>query len=279
MKFGDVMGELSAYTQSRIVVLPVPFGKEGTWLKGSEKGPAAIIDASQHLELYDIETGSEVFKKGIFTAPPVKGKTSKAVIAALERRMGKYLDEGKFVCVLGGNHQISAGPVRACRKKYRDVSVLHLDAHTDRRDTFLGSKTNHGCVVSRIKESVKKVVSVGIRSMDSSELKSAKQDTVVYASEVMKSDAWHRKVLNNLSKNVYVTVDLDVFDPGIMPSVGTPEPGGLDWYQVTGLLRKVFARKNVVGCDVVELAPASNKAPDFLAAKLAYKMMSYKFRK
>ncbi|MHC4207939.1 MAG: agmatinase [Planctomycetota bacterium] len=277
--FGDLPAEYSTLDSSRIVVIPVPYDHTSTWIKGADTGPAAIIEASAHMELYDIETDSEVYKKGIFTAGPVDGQElPEDMVKSIAEQVRQYLNNNKFVVVLGGEHSVSIGAVRAQIENNAEITVLQLDAHSDLRDEYEGSKYNHACTMARIAE-LSPIVQVGIRSMDSSEKKALDTDRVIFAREISTNKTWIEKVLSKLSQNVYVTIDLDVFDPSIMPSTGTPEPGGLLWYDVLGLLRTVFENSNVVGFDVVELCPNErNKAPDFLAAKLIYKLLSYKFR-
>ena len=276
--FADLPEEYSAAEYAKVVLIPVPYDRTSTWMKGADKGPSAIIEASTHMELYDIETDSEVYKKGIFTAEPENyPELPEDMVDKVAEQVQKYLENGKFVVVVGGEHSVSLGPVKAHIKNYTDITVLQLDAHSDLRDEYNGSKYNHACVMARIVE-LCPVVQVGIRSMDTSEKKTLDKNHVIFASEISTNKNWIEKVLPKLSKNVYLTVDLDVFDPSIMASTGTPEPGGLFWYDVLRLLRAVFEEKNVVGFDVVELCPEqSNKAPDFLAAKLVYKLLSYKF--
>lgn len=286
--FGDLPEEYSNYKDSSIVVLPVPFDKTSTWIKGSDRGPRAIIEASKNLEFYDIETKSEVYKKGIFTEKGIIAKNSKEMINRAYKKVKNLLNDKKFVVVLGGEHTVSLGAIKAHAEFFKDINILHLDAHTDMRDSYEGSRYNHACVMSRVKEVLESrvrsselrkgdILSVGIRSMDSSELTNINSRSIFYASGMYKSEGWVNKVVKRLHKNVYITVDLDVFDPSIMPSVGTPEPGGLDWYQVTSLLKNVSENKNIIGFDVVEFCPSENKAPDFLAAKLVYKLLSLIF--
>jgi len=275
--FGDLPEEYSALANAGVVVIPVPFDRTSTWLKGADKGPAAIIEASTHMELYDIETDSEVYKKGIFTAEPVDGQQlPEGMVEMVAGQVQKYLENDKFVVVVGGEHSVSIGSARAHVANNTDITVLQLDAHSDLRDEYEGSKYNHACAMARIAE-LCPIVQVGIRSMDSSEKKALDTSRVIFAREIFTNKNWIENVLSKLSENVYVTIDLDVFDPSIMPSTGTPEPGGLLWYDVLGLMRTVFENRNVVGFDVVELCPDKrNKAPDFLAAKLIYKLLSYK---
>jgi len=275
--FGDLPKEYSALENAGVVIIPVPFDRTSTWLKGADKGPTAIIEASAHMELYDIETDSEVYKKGIFTAEPVDGQQlPEDMVEAVTEQVQKYLENDKFVVVVGGEHSVSIGSARAHAANNAGITVLQLDAHSDLRDEYEGSKYNHACAMARIVE-LCPIVQVGIRSMDSSEKEALDTSRVIFAREISTNKSWIEKVLSKLSENVYVTIDLDVFDPSIMPSTGTPEPGGLLWYDVLGLMRTVFENRNVVGFDIVELCPDErNKAPDFLAAKLIYKLLGYK---
>lgn len=295
--FGGLPEEFSNYKNSGIVVLPIPFDKTSSWIKGADRGPNAIIEASKNMELYDIETNSEIYKRGICTLKAVVSKDSKKMVDKAYSQVRELLQDKKFVISLGGEHTVSLGPIKAHAEKFDDMSILHLDAHSDRRDSYEGDKLSHACVMERAGEvlgfkpacpvgrgsrvqgsKTQNIVSVGIRSMDSSELKNIKGQKIFYASGIHKSKNWIKEAVKNLTRNVYVTIDLDVFDSGIMPSTGTPEPGGLNWYQVIDLLEAVSKNKNIVGFDVVELCPSSNKAPDFLAAKLIYKLLSLKFR-
>ena len=246
-------------------------------MKGSDKGPRAIIEASKNLELYDIETRSEVYKKGIFTEKEIVSNSVQDMINKTYRRVKRVLHDKKFAVVLGGEHTVSIGSIKAYAEFFKHMSILHLDAHSDMRDSYEGSRYSHACVMSRIKEVTENFVSVGIRSMDSSELKNINEDSIFYASHIYASKDWIHEVTKKLSENVYITLDLDVFDPSVMPSTGTPEPGGLDWYQVVHLLEDVSKYKNIVGFDIVELCPSLSKAPDFLAAKLIYKLLSLSF--
>lgn len=267
----------ATYGAASIVVLPIPFDKTSTWMKGADKGPAALIEASQYLEFYDIETDSEVLNKGIFTAAPIRAVSSEALIKRTDSTVSRYLADNKFVVVLGGEHSVSVGVIKAYARQHDDLSILHLDAHADSRDFYEGSRFNHACVIARAREYTNNIISVGIRSMDVSERAGMERKRMFFAHEIYDTNAWIPKAVRLLSENVYVTIDVDVFDPGIMPSTGTPEPGGLGWYQVLKLLRAVSKVKRIVGFDVVELCPSSAKASDFLAAKLVYTLISYVF--
>lgn len=275
--YGGLSPKYSDYAKAKIVILPIPFDETSTWGKGADKGPAAIIEASGNMEVYDIETKSEVYKQGIHTTKPITTKNSKQMIAQGYERTKQYLADDKFVVTLGGEHSIPHGPIKAYAEKFKNLSVLHFDAHTDRRKEYGGTPYSHASIIARVEEMVNNVVSVGIRSLDISELP-LKKNKIFYAEKIRGKDGWMKKVIKELSAVVYITIDLDVFDPAYLPSTGTPEPGGMDWHTVIKLLKLVANKKNIVGLDVVELAPnPTEKSSDFLAAKLIYKILSYKF--
>jgi agmatinase len=277
--FADIPKEYSHIDRAKIVIIPVPYDQTSTWIKGADKGPDAIIAASANLELYDIETDTEVYKKGVYTDKVVQvGSSPQQMVEKVEQRVRCHLGNDKFVAVLGGEHSVSIGAVRAHAEKNQKMTVLQLDAHADLREEYNGSKYNHACVMARIRE-LCPVIQVGIRSMDASEKIYLDPAKVFFAKDIYSQTNWINMAVSKLSEKVYLTIDLDVFDPSIMPSTGTPEPGGLLWYEALSLLRTVFEQRDVIGFDVVELCPnENNKAPDFLAAKLVYKLLSYKFR-
>lgn len=284
--FCGVEKRYTSYKTAKIVILPVPYDGTSTYGKGADKGPDAIIKSSGYVELYDIETQSEIYLQGIFTAPflNVTNKDDpEVVIKKIQDAIKKYLKDNKFVVMLGGEHSISTGFARALHEKYKNMSVLHFDAHGDTREEYLGSKYNHACVMARIREFVPSLVQVGIRSIDIEEIKTKKANQhIFFAHEIHdpNNKAWMQKAIDKLTGDVFISIDLDVFDPAIMPSTGTPEPGGMRWYQTLEFLEKVISQKNIIGFDVVELAPnKENTAPDFLAAKLIYRMLSMIFIK
>ena len=276
--FGGEDALCAEYGPAKIIVLPVPYDATATWQSGAHLGPKAILEASAHVELYDIDTDSEVYLQGIHTVREASFPESPEDLApVMMRHISSFIRDGKFPVILGGNHSITPGAVQGVKDHYSDLTVLQLDAHTDLRDSYHGSSFNHACVMARIKE-LCPIVQVGIRSMDREELKGINRSRVFFARDLFFSNDWAARVVELLSANVYITIDLDVFDPSIMPSTGTPEPGGLGWYQVMELLAGVAKKRNVTGFDVVELMPnALNKAPDFLAAKLTYQFLSYIF--
>lgn len=276
--FAGLPAKYSNPRDSKIVVVPVPYDGTSTWIKGADRGPQAIIDASRNLELYDIETDSEVYRQGIFTDAPVDVSSSPdEMVQAVRHRIGGHLDNGRFTVTIGGEHSVSIGAVAAHAAQFSGMSVLQLDAHSDLRDAYGGSRFNHACVMARVKEACP-IVQVGIRSMDVSEKPSMDRDRVFFAKDIHGGVGWCDRVVEKLAERVYITIDLDVFDPSIMPSTGTPEPGGLLWYEVLALLRAVCQRRSVVGFDIVELCPIrDNWAPNFLAAKLIYQLLSCVF--
>ncbi len=270
--------EFSNFETSKIVILPVPFDKTTTYGKGTDKGPEGLIEASRNLELYDIETDSEVYKHGIHTAEAIDADTSEKMLKDTYEATKQLLEKGKFIGIIGGEHSISSAPIRAFAEHFPGLTVLQFDAHADLQPAYEGNPLSHASVMARVKEmkNVKKIVSVGIRSMSSEELPLVDKDNTFYAHAL--TGDWMSQVLARLDGPIYITFDIDAFDSSLMPSTGTPEPGGLFWNETMQLLKKVLKEKNVVGFDVVELAPNSNnQAPDYLAAKLVYKILSYKF--
>lgn len=263
---------------SKIVLIPVPYDGTSTWQKGADKGVDAFLEASENMELYDIETNTEVYKEGIHLTDFVTENSSpENMVEAVHTVTKKYINKNKFVTILGGEHSISIGTIRAFNEYYNNLTVLHIDAHADLRKEYEGSTCNHACAVYEANQNTN-LVQVGIRSMDICETRVMNREKVFFAHEMATNEYWMDDVIDQLTDNVFITFDLDAFDPSIMPSTGTPEPGGLFWYETLDFLKKVFSQKNVVGFDLVELCPNSNdKSPDFLAAKLYYKMLSYKF--
>jgi agmatinase len=278
--FGGLLKKFSEYKTAKIAVLPIPFDHSVSWQKGAAKGPAAIIAASQQVELYDIEMDKEVYRQGIFTAKPVVTENPQKMIKEAYARTSAFLKDQKFVISLGGDHSVALGPIMAHHDYLGAISVLHLDAHADMRDSYDGNKYSHASVMARVKELGLNIVSVGIRSMDITEKSAWKKGNLFLAADIynLNEKKWIAEVVKKLGKKVYISLDVDVFDSSLVSSTGTPEPGGLGWYQVMHLLRAVCEAREVVGCDVVELAPANNnKAADFLIAKMIYKLLSYKF--
>ena len=279
--FGDFTPEQIAYDTAEVAILPVPYDGTSTWIKGADRGPEALLDASFNLEFYDIETGTEVYKRGIATLDPVLEDSSPEAMAdEVERRMERILADGKFPVLIGGEHSVSIGAFRAVARRYPSLSILQLEAHSDMRDEYEGSACNHACVMARAKELTPHITQVGIRSTAREELHNIDSKRTFYAHRIAEDDSWVERVSAQLGDEVYITIDLDVFDPAYLPSTGTPEPGGLSYREVMALLRRVIREHRVVGLDVVELCPnPAAKASDFLAAKLIYQFLSELYAK
>jgi len=266
------------YDHSDIIIVPVPYDGTSTWMKGSDRGPDAIMEASVNLEFYDVETGTEVHKRGIHTIDPVAVNSSpEALVEAVFNTVHKLFSEKKFPVTVGGNHTISIGAVKAAAAEFESLTILQLDAHSDLRQEYEGSKYNHACAMARAREYAP-VVQVGIRSMAAEEIPYADRQRIFFAHELYYAKTLYERAVSLLTENVYVTIDLDVFDPSVMPSTGTPEPGGPDYYERMHFLRDVALKRNIVGFDVAELCPMpSGKYPEFVAAKVIYQFLSYIF--
>ncbi|MCH2489253.1 MAG: agmatinase [Flavobacteriales bacterium] len=276
--YAGISKEYAALETSKIVLIPVPYDGTSTWQKGADKGPEAFLKASENMELYDIETQTEVYKQGVYlTDPIVENSSAEAVVEAVYKRTKEYILRNKFVTIFGGEHSISIGTIRAFNECFDNLTVLHIDAHADLRKEYEGSSCNHACAVYEASQTTN-LIQVGIRSMDVAETTVLDEDKTWFAHDLANDDYWVDNVIDALGENVFITFDLDALDPSIMPSTGTPEPGGLLWYETLQFLQQVFEHKNVVGFDIVELCPNEvDKSSDFLAAKLYYKMLSYKF--
>ena len=277
--FAGIESEYSDKDKSQIYLRSIPYDGTSTWGKGADKGFEAFLDAAENMELYDIETRSEVFERGIYILPELNGFGSpEEMYEKVYHTTRELLKEQKFLTFFGGEHSISIGIIKAFYEHFENLTILQIDAHADLRPSYDGTKFNHACAVYDASRNCN-LVQIGIRSMDILEEEFMNRDKVFFAHEIHADNTWMPSCVDLLSDNVYITFDLDAFDPSIMPATGTPEPGGLHWYQTMDLLKKVFKEKNVVGFDIVELAPIEGlKHPQFLAAKLFYKMLSYKFQ-
>lgn len=277
--FCGLPSEYSSREKSRVLILPVPYEQTTSYQGGTRNGPAAILAASRYLELYDEELDRELHLMGIHTLPELEPHMAgpDQMVRRVQEAVSPLIEGGQMVAILGGEHSCSVGAVRAYVERCPGLSVLHLDAHADLRDSYQDTPYSHACAMRRIVEYVP-AVHVGLRSLSLEEMQFIRQKRLpaIFAREVLQGKGWQEKVLANLSPEVYLTIDLDVLDPSIMPSVGTPEPGGLLWDPVLALIREVARQKRIVGFDVVELAPLPGLvAPDFLAAKLVYKLIGY----
>jgi len=276
--FGWLDPEHSEYGRARAVVLPVPYDSTTTARAGTREGPQAIIDASADMELYDLVLDREPFRAGIHTLPElaVHAGSPEAMVARVQQVAGELIDDGKLVVTLGGEHSITIGATLAHAERFPRISVLYLDAHADFRQEYLDTPFNHACALRRIAEKGVPAVHVGMRSADRDELGALRDSGIPSfpAHTFRHPGAVAERVIAGLRDEVYISVDLDVFDSGLLPAVGTPEPGGLGWYDVTDLLAEVARQRRIVGFDLMELAPEYGpRASAQLAAKLAYRML------
>ena len=280
-QFGGALPETTTFDEAAAVILPAPLDRTTSYVPGTRNGPHEILVASSHMELWDEETQTDVHSIGIFTLPEMDFPfgTMDEVTREIRRVASELVKRGKFPVVLGGEHSITPAVVGAVAEKYAGLSVLQIDAHADLRESFMGTRHNHACAMRRTLEFAR-TTQVGIRSLSPEEAADAPTlPTEIFYDYNMREDPdWIDRIVDSLTDTVYITIDVDGFDPAIMPATGTPEPGGLAWYEALALLRRVIERRNVVGCDLVELSPmGGNVAPNFLCAKLIYKILSYRF--
>jgi len=276
--FGALQGELADYDKAKVIMLPVPFDATTSYKSGTRDGPHAIIDASRYVEFYDEEAKKNFSEIGICTLDEMEvANDAKATIDRVYEVTKTILDDGKKFVMLGGEHSLTSGAVRAFKEKYDNLSVLHLDAHADMADENSESKWDHGCTARRVYE-ICPIVLAGIRSLDGEQAEFMKKEKipVFFAHEIFtsKNDDWMDEAISKLTDTIYLTIDLDALDPSLMPSVGTPQPGGFQWFTLLKFLRKLARTKNVVGFDLMELMPIPGlHAPNFTAAKLTYKLI------
>lgn len=268
---------IEADSNPAAAILPVPYDGTSTWRKGADAGPAALLEASAAVEVYDIETASEPWRRGIRTLQPLRCPPApEDMVRAVEEGVARVFEAGQLPVVIGGEHSVTIGAVYAAADRYPDLTVLQIDAHADTRESYEGSAFNHACVMARARERCS-IVQVGIRSVDGEEMPGLDLNRVFWAHDLRDRPAagWAAAVTELLGPHVYVTIDLDAFDPSLIPATGTPEPGGLGWYQVNDLLRAVVRSSTVVGFDVVELLPAPGEhASSFAAAKLVHRFLA-----
>lgn len=279
---------IATYSEAKAVILPIPYEKTTTYRKGCQNGPEAIIEASDQLEAYDIELQREICQElGIFTHKAIASTitnpnlTPEAMLEITTRKVSQLIADGKFVIALGGEHSITQGVVTAYHQMLNEpFTVIQIDAHGDMRHSYEGSIYNHACVMRRILDLGLPTLPIGIRSicLEEAKLIKAKQIPVIWAKDIYYRSNWIKTALQQITtESVFITIDLDGIDPSLMPGVGTPEPGGLNWYELTQFLQAVFARHRVIGCDVMELAPTQDSVgSEFIAAKLIYKLLGYK---
>jgi agmatinase len=284
MNFGGIEEpEYSSFDASRILVWPVSYEGTVSYGTGTGAGAMAIVDASRNMELYEEETDSEVYKVGIHTLPEfMPRETPEAMMSELYEETRRLLGSGKFICMLGGEHSVSAPVIKAHHEKYENLSVLQIDAHADLRDTYDGTPHSHASIMARVVKDLRiPSVQVGIRSISGDEARSLKDGLptrIFWARDIVGRTDWIDDAIDALTDNVYLTIDIDGLDPSIMPTTGTPEPGGLGWYETLTLIRRLAEKKNVIGMDLVEYSYFENyDAPAFLCSKLVYKSLAYIF--
>jgi len=270
------------FNSARAVIIPAPFDGTTTYRAGTREGPRAILSASRELEFFDEETGTEVFREGIFTLEelPVNVSSPREMVREVREACEFVAEAGKLPVLLGGEHLLSLGMVEALAKKYPDLKILHLDAHSDLREEYQGSAYSNACIM-RLASRHASLVQVGIRALTREEYEFIELNHIpcFFAYKLHRDPTLWRAIPEILDgANVYISIDLDAFDPAIMPAVGTPEPGGLGWYETLAMLREVIGRANIVGFDIMELLPVPQNPPsEFFAARLLYKLLSYIF--
>ena len=281
MAFGGAMPIMRPFKESKVVILPVPVDRTTSYVSGTRNGPREILEASSHMELWDEEVGADVHGVGIFTLPAMElpfGEMA-PLMDEIQRVATAVLARDKFLVTLGGEHSITPPLVAAAAARFKGLSVLQIDAHADLRDSYMGTPHNHACAMRRSLDHAR-LTQVGIRSLSAEEADAAPglNTTIFYDATMRRDPQWIERVVDTLTGPVYITIDVDGMDPAIMPATGTPEPGGLSWYEILALLRATIAKKTVVACDVVELSPLPGlMAPNFLCAKLIYKILTYRF--
>jgi N1-aminopropylagmatine ureohydrolase len=285
MNFGGIdEEEFSSFEKARVLVLPVSYEGTVSFGTGTGEGAMAIIDASRNMELYEEETDSEVYKIGIHTLEEFKPKeTPEAMMDSLYAFTKDLLASDKFLCMLGAEHSVSAPIIRAHAEKYHNLSVLQIDAHADLRDEYDGTRHSHASIMARVVKDLRiPSVQIGIRSISADEaraLDAGLPTKIFWAKDIVGRIDWIDEAVDSLTENVYLTIDIDGLDPSLVPTTGTPEPGGLGWYETLYLIRKLAERRRVVGMDLVEFSKAENSdAPAFLCAKLVYKSLAYIFQ-
>jgi agmatinase len=278
-KFAGIDEKYCSYDGAAVLLQSIPYDGTSTWGKGADRGFAAFLEALEHMELYDIETDSEAYRHGVHILPDIQeNETPESVFELVYAKTRELLASNKYLTFFGGEHSVSIGVIKAFYEKYENLTVLQLDAHADLRESYGGTRYNHATALHDASQNTR-LIQVGIRSADVSEMQYLDRQTCYFAEEIYGDEAWMSESIAQMTDQVYLTIDLDVFDPSIMPATGTPEPGGLLWNTTIKYLRKVFEAKTVVGFDIVEFAPIEGlHSPQFLVAKLYYKLLSYKYK-
>ena len=280
-QFGGVLPSPRTWQESEAIILPVPFERTTSYGQGTRNGPRELLLASAQVELWDEELSIDVHGRGMFTAPEMDltAASIDEAVSTIEDVAGRFMDLKKFLVTLGGEHSITSPLVGAAVTRTPGLSVLQFDAHADLRDSYLEERHSHACAMRRTLEHAP-TVQVGIRNISEEEMKAlpSLKTRIFYDWNMREDPRWMEKAVDALSDDVYITIDLDALDPGLMPAVGTPEPGGLSWRELLSVLKLTFERRRVVACDVVELCPIPGmNSPNFVAARLIYKLLTYQF--
>jgi agmatinase len=286
MNFGGIEEKrYSNFDDAQVIVLPVSWEGTVSYGTGTGEGAMAIVDASRNMELYDDETDAEIYKIGIHTTNVIEpAETPEAMMTRLYESSKQLLESNKFLCMIGGEHSVSSPVIKAHAEKYHDLSVLQIDAHADLRDEYDGTKWSHASIMARVVKDMRiPAVQVGIRSISAEEARSLDDNLptkIYWAKDIWQNNDWIDEAIDSLTDNVYLTIDIDGLDPSLVPTTGTPEPGGLGWYQTLTLIRKLAEKKRVVGMDLNEFSKVegATDAPVFLCCKLIYKTLGYIFK-
>ena len=283
MNFGGIAEEeFSSFEKSRILIWPVSYEGTVSYGGGTGRGAMAIIDASRNMELYDDETDAEIYKVGIHTIDESRAvDPPERMMNSLYDRAKELVGSGKFVAMIGGEHSVSAPVIRAHAEKFDNLSVLQIDAHADLRDTYDGTPHSHASIMARVVKDMRiPAVQVGIRSISVDEARVVDQlpTRIFWAKDIVGRNDWWEDAVEGLTENVYLTIDIDGLDPSLVSATGTPEPGGLGWYETIGLIRTLARKRNVVGMDLTEYSYVEGQnASAFLCAKLIYKTLGFVF--
>jgi len=278
-RFAGIEEKYCTYDRAAVLLQSIPYDGTSTWGKGADKGFEIFLEALENMELYDIETESEAYKAGVHILPDIlETESPERVFETVYQKTRELLATGKYLTFFGGEHSVSIGVIKAFYETIDNLTVLQLDAHADLRESYAGTQYNHACALHDANQNAN-LIQVGIRSADASEMKYLDKKQCYFAEDIYGDESWMEESIARMTDQVYLTIDLDVLDPSIMPATGTPEPGGLLWNTTIRYLRKVFEARKVVGFDIVEFAPIEGQhAPQFLVAKLYYKLLSYKFK-
>ncbi|MDP4291339.1 MAG: arginase family protein [Bacteroidota bacterium] len=277
MNFGNLPAEKCSSESAKVVIIPVLYGDPAVEEGRTSRGPDAILNASGSLRFYDVDTGSDVSEVGIHTAEPIIENDGVKAVETVHKTVLQHLKKKKFCVTLGGDHIVSLGAIRAHFNKFTNLTVVHFDAYPDMRPAHTRELTDHGCLMTRVRE-MGSFIQIGIRSLNPEESSESIQDRIFYADRIHENKAWLHEMLNKLTSDVYLSIDLHAFDPSLMPAVDTPQAGGLVWYQFMEILNQISDKSSLAGCDICSLSPIPGfNAPEHVAARLVYEIIKTKF--